>query len=52
MSEQAELSEIMRKAGELWVWYTALQTAGFTDVMALGLLQTLVVSKEIRLGAD
>jgi hypothetical protein len=52
MSEQLQLSEIMGKANELWVWYTALQTAGFSDVMALGLLQTLVVSKEIKLRED
>jgi hypothetical protein len=52
VSEQAELSAIMRQANDLWVWYTALQTAGFSEVMAFGLLTPLLMSGQIRLEAS
>lgn len=52
MTEQADLQQIMGKARELYAWHLALQEAGFNELMAYGLLQTMLIAREIQLEAD
>lgn len=47
MTEQAQLPEMMAKARELYAWHLALQEAGFPELQAFSLLQTLVLTGQV-----
>jgi hypothetical protein len=42
--QQVDLQQMMRQSQQLHAWFLALQEAGFSELMAFGLLQHLVMT--------